>query len=58
VQAVDEFAKQLYVSAKAWGDRIFPVNAESDASLISFHTNAILRNCSFFLCKHFSLHVC
>jgi len=45
-QAVDEFAMQLKVCAKAWEtQRTFRMNAESDNLLISFHTRVILRNC-------------
>ena len=46
-QADDEFAKQLKVCAKTWGNITFTVNAESDAFLISFHTYVILRYCWF-----------
>ena len=41
-QAVDEFAKQLKVSAKAWTEKTqqaLTVKAECDALLISFHTH-------------------
>jgi len=46
-QAV-EFANQLKVCAKAWEDTAnIPLNAESDALVISFQTLVISSNCRF-----------